>query len=66
MTFATLGLHPDILRAVADAGYQVPTPVQAQTIPAALDGHDLMVSSQTGSGEDRCLHPPRDTSFRND
>jgi superfamily II DNA/RNA helicase len=51
MTFATLGLHPDILRAVADAGYQAPTPVQAQTIPAALDGRDLMVSSQTGSGK---------------
>ena len=51
MTFATLGLHPDIIKALVDAGYATPTPVQQQAIPAALEGRDLMVSSQTGSGK---------------
>ncbi len=51
MTFEALGLHPTVLKALADAGYRKPTPVQAQAIPAALEGRDLMVSSQTGSGK---------------
>jgi superfamily II DNA/RNA helicase len=51
MTFEALGLHPAVLKALADAGYQAPTPVQAQAIPAALEGRDLLVSSQTGSGK---------------
>ena len=51
MTFEALGLHPAIVKAVADAGYTQPTPVQMQTIPAALQGSDLLVSSQTGSGK---------------
>jgi len=49
--FATLGLDPAILRALADQGYNNPTPVQAQAIPAFLAGRDLLVSSQTGSGK---------------
>jgi len=51
MTFASLGLAPAILQAVEAAGYTEPTPVQARAIPAALEGHDLMVSSSTGSGK---------------
>ncbi|HMX22160.1 MAG TPA: DEAD/DEAH box helicase, partial [Accumulibacter sp.] len=51
MTFAEIGLHPAILKALADAGYQQPTDVQQQAIPAALDGRDLLVCSQTGSGK---------------
>ncbi len=51
MTFAELGLHEAVLNALTDAGYSTPTPVQAQAIPAALAGHDLLVSSQTGSGK---------------
>ncbi|MES2772459.1 MAG: DEAD/DEAH box helicase [Pseudomonadota bacterium] len=51
MTFAELGLHADLLKALTDSGYTDPTPVQAQAIPAALAGRDLMVSSQTGSGK---------------
>lgn len=51
MTFADIGLHPAVLRALADAGYIEPTPVQEQAIPAALEGGDLLVSSQTGSGK---------------
>src|SRR5512147_1090610 len=50
-TFESLGLHPAVLQALTDAGYQTPTSVQAQAIPAALEGRDLMVSSQTGSGK---------------
>ena len=51
MTFAEIGLHPALLKALADSGYSEPTAVQSQTIPAALAGRDLMVSSQTGSGK---------------
>lgn len=51
MTFETLGLHPSILKALTEAGYTQPTPVQSQAIPAAIQGRDLMVSSQTGSGK---------------
>ena len=50
-TFAALGLNPAILKAVEEAGYTVPTPVQAQAIPEALAGHDLMASAQTGTGK---------------
>ena len=51
MTFAEIGLHPAILKALTDSGYSEPTAVQQQAIPAALAGRDLMVSSQTGSGK---------------
>ncbi len=51
VTFATLGLAPAILQAVQDAGYTVPSPIQAQAIPEALAGHDLMASAQTGTGK---------------
>lgn len=51
MTFEALGLHASILKALADAGYTQPTPVQQQAVPAAIAGRDLLVSSQTGSGK---------------
>ena len=51
MTFSELGLNEFILKALTFAGYTEPTPVQAQAIPAVIDGHDLLVSSQTGSGK---------------
>ncbi len=50
-TFASLGLAPAILQAVQTAGYTVPSPIQAQAIPEALAGHDLMASAQTGTGK---------------
>jgi superfamily II DNA/RNA helicase len=50
-TFATLALSDPLLRAVEASGYTTPTPVQAQTIPAVLAGHDLMVCAQTGTGK---------------
>lgn len=51
MTFAEIGLHETLLKALADSGYTTPTPVQAQAIPAAIEGRDLLVTSQTGSGK---------------
>jgi superfamily II DNA/RNA helicase len=51
MKFASLGLSASISQAVAAAGYTAPTPVQERVIPEALEGRDLMVSSQTGSGK---------------
>jgi len=51
MSFEALGLHPSIVKAVTDAGYTKPTTVQEQAIPAAINGADLLVSSQTGSGK---------------
>jgi len=50
-TFETLGLNPAILKALTDSGYSQATPVQAQAIPFALAGRDLLVSSRTGSGK---------------
>ena len=51
MTFAEIGLNEVLIRALTASGYSEPTPVQAQAIPAAIEGRDLMVSSQTGSGK---------------
>jgi superfamily II DNA/RNA helicase len=51
MTFEALGLHTSILSALTEAGYTAPTAVQQQAIPAAIEGKDLLVSSQTGSGK---------------
>ena len=50
-TFAELGLHPDVLRAVEEMGFAEPMPVQAQTFPLITQGRDLMVQSRTGSGK---------------
>jgi ATP-dependent RNA helicase RhlE len=50
-SFNELGLAPEILRAVADAGYTVPTPIQAQAIPTILAGKDVMGGAQTGTGK---------------
>jgi len=51
MTFSALNLNPEIVRALEAAGYTEPTPVQAQAIPQALAGRDLMVSAPTGTGK---------------
>jgi superfamily II DNA/RNA helicase len=51
MTFAKLGLQAPLARALADAGYDRPTDVQAAAVPPALAGRDLMVASSTGSGK---------------
>jgi superfamily II DNA/RNA helicase len=51
MTFEELGLSPEVLQAVADAGYKEPTPIQAQSIPYVLMGRDILGSAQTGTGK---------------
>ena len=51
MSFDSLGLNPEILRAVAEQGYVEPTPIQQKAIPAVLQGRDLMASAQTGTGK---------------
>ena len=51
MSFENLGLSPFLLRALAEQGYDTPTPIQTQAIPLALDGHDLLAGAQTGTGK---------------
>src|SRR3954468_2441396 len=51
MSFDTLGLKPELLRAVADKGYTVPTPIQIEAIPAVLSGRDVLAGAQTGTGK---------------
>jgi len=51
MTFDELNLAPAILKAVHEQGYETPTPIQAQAIPAVLAGHDLLAGAQTGTGK---------------
>jgi superfamily II DNA/RNA helicase len=75
MHFDALGLQAPLLRALADAGYDTATDVQARAIPPALSGRDLMVSSSTGSGKtasfilpalERILAARADTTVRRD
>ena len=51
MSFDGLGLSPELLLAVSDEGYTIPTPVQAAAIPAVLDGRDVLAGAQTGTGK---------------
>jgi ATP-dependent RNA helicase RhlE len=51
MNFAELGLRPEIVRAVAGAGYTDPTSIQERAIPVVLDGRDLIACAQTGTGK---------------
>jgi ATP-dependent RNA helicase RhlE len=49
--FAALGLIPDLLRAIADQGYEQPTPIQVKAIPPILQRRDVMGAAQTGTGK---------------
>ncbi|MBI1211576.1 MAG: DEAD/DEAH box helicase [Alphaproteobacteria bacterium] len=51
MSFDELGLSAEVLRAIAEAGYTTPTPIQAKAIPVALSGRDLIGIAQTGTGK---------------
>lgn len=51
LTFASLGLSEPILRAIEEVGWTLPTPVQAECFPLAIDGQDLIVQSRTGTGK---------------
>lgn len=51
MSFKELGLRPELLRAVADQGYDQPTPIQSKAIPLVLKGLDVLAGAQTGTGK---------------
>ncbi len=58
MDFADLGLSPDTLKAVTDAGYLTPTPIQEQAIPVVLMGRDVLGVAQTGTGKTAAFTVP--------
>ena len=51
MAFSSFGLHPDLLRGVKELGFTRPTPIQADAIPAAIEGRDVLACAMTGSGK---------------
>jgi ATP-dependent RNA helicase RhlE len=51
VSFSTLKLHPDLLKGVKELGFTRPTPIQADSIPAALEGRDVLACAATGSGK---------------
>src|ERR1700747_1863856 len=51
VTFADLGLSESTLQALRDVGYESPTPIQEQAIPALLEGRDVIGQAQTGTGK---------------
>lgn len=51
MSFEPLGLSAELLHAVADQGYNTPTPIQSQAIPVILEGKDVLAGAQTGTGK---------------
>src|SRR5918997_5271636 len=51
MPFTSLHLHPNLLKGIRELGFTRPTPIQAEAIPAAMAGRDLLACAQTGSGK---------------
>jgi ATP-dependent RNA helicase RhlE len=51
LAFETFGLHPALLKGIADLGFTRPTPIQEQSIPPAMEGRDLLACAMTGSGK---------------
>ena len=51
MSFTSLNLHPTLLRGIRELGFTRPTPIQADAIPPAMEGRDVLASAQTGSGK---------------
>ncbi len=51
MSFTNLGLSELLLKAIADQGYENPTPIQAQAIPVVIEGKDVLAAAQTGTGK---------------
>lgn len=51
LTFKDLNLPSELLQAIEKVGYETPSPIQAESIPLLLDGHDLLGQAQTGTGK---------------
>ena len=49
--FSEFDLHPSVLAAISDLGFESPSPIQAQTIPLLLEGRDVIGLAQTGTGK---------------
>src|SRR5262245_49184264 len=58
MTFVSLALCPQIVRAVEERNYTAPTPIQSAVIPGVLSGRDVWAGAQTGSGKTAAVVPP--------
>lgn len=56
--FATLGLSEPVARAIAEMGFETPTPIQARAVPLLLEGHDLIGQAQTGTGKTAAFAVP--------
>ncbi|MDP2084224.1 MAG: DEAD/DEAH box helicase, partial [Gemmobacter sp.] len=63
--FSDLSLDPKVLQAIADAGYETPTPIQEQAIPYALEGRDVLGIAQTGTGKTASFTLPMITRLAN-
>jgi ATP-dependent RNA helicase RhlE len=69
LSFTNLHIHPDLLKGIRELGFTRPTPIQAEAVPPAIDGRDLLACAQTGSGKTIAfllpvLHRLRNTSRR--
>lgn len=64
-SWSDLGLSAEMLKLIEEAGYKSPTSVQAQSIPHILEGHDVLASSQTGSGKTASFVVPSVERFKN-
>ena len=62
MSFDSLGLSAELLRAVSEQGYTEPTPIQRKAIPVILQGKDVMAGAQTGTGKTAGFTLPREES----
>ena len=58
MNFHDLGIESSILRSLKEIGYEEPTPIQCEAIPAVLSGHDLLGCAQTGTGKTAAFSLP--------
>lgn len=66
LTFDDLGLNPQVLKGVLDAGFTSPSPIQAQAIPAVLKGKDVIAQAQTGTGKTAAFALPIINMLKND
>lgn len=57
-SFASFGLHPDLLSSILATGYTIPTPIQAQALPVVMQGRDVMGAAQTGTGKTAAFSLP--------